>query len=367
LKLGGKYGILEKMKTSRATERFSEIGGEWQNPSHHLSGNMLPQARRLVKWAACVFWPGGFLFATSLTLGGKQMQDRNVEQAPLIDDFDNDDESALRDKRKRANELDGKTWTRYSISIWSDIHKSPEEIALGHPAIFPIALASRLIEIFTNRDNRVVLDPFAGVGSAIVAAQRLGKEGIGIELSPIFAEEARVRCKHKTLFDPEEGSGTIYTANALDLLKYVAKGSVDLVVTSPPYWDILSEKRTADYKEIRDYGDERADLGKIKDYQEFLTQLKAIFAQVYKTLRNGAYCCVIVMDIRKKNRFYPFHSDIANFMQELGFIYDDVIIWDRRHEYNNMRPLGYPSVFRVNKAHEFILIFQKPLETPEPE
>jgi len=47
-------------------------------------------------------------------------------------------------------------------------------------------------------------------------------------------------------------------------------------------------------------------------------------------------------------------------MQAIGFIYDDIIIWDRRHEYNNMRPLGYPAVFRVNKAHEFILIFQKP-------
>lgn len=77
-------------------------------------------------------------------------------------------------------------------------------------------------------------------------------------------------------------------------------------------------------------------------------------------MKPKAYCCVIVMDIRKKNKFYPFHNDVATFMQELGFLYDDLIIWDRRHEYNNMRPLGYPFVFRVNKAHEFILIFQKP-------
>ncbi len=30
--------------------------------------------------------------------------------------------------RRRGNELDGKTWTRYSISVWSDIRKTPEEI-----------------------------------------------------------------------------------------------------------------------------------------------------------------------------------------------------------------------------------------------
>jgi len=66
-----------------------------------------------------------------------------------------------------------------------------------------------------------------------------------------------------------------------------------------------------------------------------------------------------VMDIRKKAKFYPFHMDVVNKMQEIGFELDDIIIWDRQKEYNNMRPLGYPFVFRVNKVHEFILIFRK--------
>ena len=66
------------------------------------------------------------------------------------------------------------------------------------------------------------------------------------------------------------------------------------------------------------------------------------------------------MDLRKKNRFYPYHIDISHLMEDIGFIFDDTIIWDRAQEYNNLRPLGYPSVFRVNKVHEFILIFQKP-------
>ena len=47
-------------------------------------------------------------------------------------------------------------------------------------------------------------------------------------------------------------------------------------------------------------------------------------------------------------------------MQDIGFLFDDIIIWDRKQEYNNLRPLGHPSVFRTNKVHEYILIFQKP-------
>lgn len=286
-----------------------------------------------------------------------------VELATLDNEAlpNHEEKSSAAKPRKRANDLDGKTWTRYSISIWSDIRKTQEEIDLGHPAIFPLALVTRLIEIFTTHEDKVVLDPFVGVGTTALAAKLLGKTGIGIELNPEFAEQARQRCAARTLFEVSGGSAVIYTANALNLLEYVERNSVDLVITSPPYWDVLTEKRTADYKEIRNYGEEAGDLGRIGDYREFLKQLKAVFAQVYAAMRAGAYCCIIVMDLRKKNKFYPFHSDIADFMQEVGFIYDDIIIWDRRHEYNNMRPLGYPSVFRVNKAHEFILIFRKPL------
>ena len=44
-----------------------------------------------------------------------------------------------------------------------------------------------------------------------------------------------------------------------------------------------------------------------------------------------------------------------------GFIFDDLVIWNRGQEYNNLRPLGYPYTFRINKIHEFIVILRKPL------
>lgn len=260
---------------------------------------------------------------------------------------------------RRANELDGATWTRYSISIWSDIRKSAEEAALKHPAMFPASLAGRLIECFTTR-GMTVLDPFVGIGSTVIAARQLGRKGVGIELNPNFADIARRRLQQKALFDEqEEIESVIITGDARNLSQYVSPESVDLVVTSPPYWDILLEKRTADYKPIRHYGDEEHDLGKISDYGQFLTELQGVFSQVYGALRAGGYCCVVVMDLRKKGTFYPYHADLAKRMEQVGFVWDDLIIWDRRQEYNNLRPLGYPSVFRVNKVHEFILIFQK--------
>ena len=69
-----------------------------------------------------------------------------------------------------------------------------------------------------------------------------------------------------------------------------------MVVTSPPYWDILIEKRPLYPKENANYGDTDNDLGKLVDYHQFLSELKAVFEQVTNVSGNEAgylllYCC----------------------------------------------------------------------------
>ncbi|UCH34053.1 MAG: site-specific DNA-methyltransferase [Armatimonadota bacterium] len=260
--------------------------------------------------------------------------------------------------RPRANRLDGKTWTRNSISVWSDLRKTPEELRLKHPALFPAALASRIIECFAAPGDKVVLDPFAGLGSTIIAAAQAGLEGVGVELNRDFADVALQRLA--AVVGEDGPAPLLHVADARKLPQYVEPESVDLVITSPPYWDILTRRRSADRKAIRNYGKAAADIGRITAYEDFLDALQEVFAQVFAALRPGKYCVPIVMDLRKHGRFYPFHADLSERLESIGFIYDDMIIWDRRQEYNNLRPLGYPSVFRVNKVHEFVLIFRKP-------
>ena len=266
---------------------------------------------------------------------------------------------------KKANDLDGRTWLRNSISIWSDISKTPEEISLKHPAMFPTKLVSRLVESFTRSDQTVILDPFSGIGSTVLVAEMMGKSGIGLDISADYISKAQNRPSlNPGLFAGETNTGNgerrFIQADARELLQYIDPESVDFVATSPPYWDILLQNRTADYKDIRNYGDSDSDLGRISDYREFLEELGVVFTNVLTVLKPGCYCCVVVMDLRKGSRFFPLHADLATKMQEIGYLFDDLIIWDRKQEYNNLRPLGHPSVFRINKVHEYILIFQKP-------
>jgi DNA modification methylase len=260
---------------------------------------------------------------------------------------------------KRANELNGSEWTRFSISVWRDIRKTPEESKLRHPAMFPTMLTTRLIRCFAAPSDKRVLDPFMGSGSTLVSALNMGKQGIGFEINHEYIQLAERRLAQKPLIG-EFLQPLIYHESATQLEQKLEPESVHLCITSPPYWDILSQKRTADYKEIRDYGDMESDLSKIVEYDGFLDSLANIFRGVYGVLAKNKYCIVNVMDLRKKDKFYPLHCDLSARMQEIGFIWDDVIIWDRRDEYSNLRSLGYPYVFRINKIHEYLLIFKKP-------
>lgn len=173
--------------------------------------------------------------------------------------------------------------------------------------------------------------------------------------------KSRLQQVQSTLDSSEFGpKPKIFRDNALKVQKHLKKDSVDFCVTSPPYWDILNQKRTADSNDIRNYGDSKEDVGNIESYDKFLDSLEEIFSKIFEVLKPKARCAVIVMDIRKKSKFYPLHMDLSTRMQRIGYELEEFAIWDRQHEYNFMTTLGYPWIFRFNKVHEFICIFNKP-------
>ncbi|HUV67951.1 MAG TPA: site-specific DNA-methyltransferase, partial [Sedimentisphaerales bacterium] len=62
----------------------------------------------------------------------------------------------------------------------------------GHKAVFPVDLASRAIAGWT-RPGDLILDPFCGSGTTCVAAKKLGRNYIGIDISPEYCAIARKR------------------------------------------------------------------------------------------------------------------------------------------------------------------------------
>jgi DNA modification methylase len=231
--------------------------------------------------------------------------------------------------------------------------------------MFPAMLVERLVRCFTRDESATVLDPFAGSGSTLAAAAGIGRAAVGFEVCPQYAALARER-----LAALNGAAWALHERSARDIAATLAPESVDLCVTSPPYWNILAQRRSADGKEIRNYAPAEDDLSRIDDYEAFLEALGEVFDGVFHVLKPGGYCVVNVMDLRKQSQFFPFHSDLATRLTDRDrggrFILDDLIIWDRRADYNNLRPLGFPYVFRVNKVHEFLIILRRPRGVSSP-
>jgi hypothetical protein len=85
-------------------------------------------------------------------------------------------------------------------SIWDDIGpvQGSSEESLGYPTQKPLALLERILNLSSN-PNDIVLDAFCGCGTALVAAQNLGRQWIGIDISPtacrVMAKRLRDTCK----------------------------------------------------------------------------------------------------------------------------------------------------------------------------
>jgi site-specific DNA-methyltransferase (adenine-specific) len=90
-------------------------------------------------------------------------------------------------------------WIELTSNVWRMQPEARGPETGNHPAPFPTKLASRCIRLSTWPDE-VVLDPFMGSGSTLLAARALGRRSVGIELSEEYCEVAAKRLAQGVLF-----------------------------------------------------------------------------------------------------------------------------------------------------------------------
>ena len=103
---------------------------------------------------------------------------------------------ALNAKKRQAqalpwqSELATDEFMELTLDLWDIPTESAKRV--NHPAPFPVELPEKLINLFTYQ-NDLVLDPFMGSGSTLVAAARLDRRFVGFDLDPSYVEIARAR------------------------------------------------------------------------------------------------------------------------------------------------------------------------------
>ncbi len=265
------------------------------------------------------------------------------------------------------NDLDAKEWIKETVSVWTQKglgrgHKDAQLEAL-HPAPFSFQDVARLIRFFT-KSGQTVLDPFVGVGSTLKAAAIEGRRGIGIELNPKYVQIAKERLATEIrdeLFACHDQQ--ILQGDAFEILPQIPEKSVHLVVTSPPYWNILhkvdhkaNQERIARKLDTR-YSDNDKDLGNIPEYPLFLNRLTDALDLAGSRLAPRGHMAVILGDFRHKTKYYMLHADVANALEQRGYSLKGVTILYQRHK--RIFPYGYPYAYVPNLHHQYILLLRK--------
>lgn len=270
------------------------------------------------------------------------------------------------DPRNKLNDLTATEWIPETVSVWTQrglgASHPDAQIERQHPAPFSFTDVSRLIRFFTKAGG-TVLDPFVGVGSSLKACAIEGRNGIGFELNPRYADLAQQRLDKEVrgLFVGETKQ-KILVGDARELVKSLEPNSIDFVVTSPPYWNILHKEDHKTNQERKQhnldtkYSDDALDLGNIADYKTFLKEVSSILGACGKALKPQKYMAVIVSDFRDKSRFLMFHADIANELASYKLSLRGLTVLYQRHK--RIFPYGYPYAFVPNIHHQYIVILQ---------
>ena len=228
-----------------------------------------------------------------------------------------------------------------------------------HPAKFPEELAAAFISFFTPAARpSVVIDPFCGTGSTLAAVDALNaaggppRRGFGVELNPRYAGTARGRTAQAVSC----GDAACYPLDAVP--------PVDLIFTSPPYWNVLSKKtgylnarRAAAGLDVV-YSDSSDDLGNIDDYDVFIGRTARVCARWASKLVPGGYCVVVLGCTNSGGRFYPIPYDFAAAFVAAapGVRWCGERIWCQDNK--PLTPYGYPYSFVSSIVHHTCLVFR---------
>lgn len=266
-------------------------------------------------------------------------------------------------RANRLNELDVRSWMRFTKS-WFVCNPPPRRASeRAHPAKFPAELAREFVAFFT-RSGETVLDPFCGVGSAVAAAAGLGRRGIGIEISPEFHALAAGRAA-ETASPGEQRFLLGDAARAADLCRQAGVREAHYVFTSPPYWDMLlqgrgnvlsahASRRRAGLRTA--YTDDPGDLGRIADYDSFLAALTGILAGLKPLLPPGRFLTVVMQNVRvPAGEVRPLAWDLARGLSRV-YTFKGERLWLQDNK--RLGCWGWPSEYVTNVHHHYCLTFK---------
>ena len=262
-------------------------------------------------------------------------------------------------KTNSINDLNLNRWKEYSDiitdSLWvldkrdnSGVHKA------DYWGNFIPQIPNQMIRRYTKK-NEWVLDTFAGCGTALIEAQRLGRNCIGIELQPQVVKIANDLIqsepnRSKTVNEVVEADSC--SVDYEKLLQGYGQKSVQLLIMHPPYFDIIK------------FSDDPRDLSNAKSVNDFLTMMSCIVRKASAVLDKGRYYALVIGDKYNKGEWIPLGFLTMQEVLKCGFTLKSIIVKNfeetlgKRNQKDLWRYRALVGGFYIFK-HEYIFLFKK--------
>jgi len=279
------------------------------------------------------------------------------------------------------NCLSAKEWMISQVAIWEFFYEKRDIRDKNiHPAVFPIGLPKKCIQLFTHQ-GELVIDPFAGIGTTLVAAADLNRNAVGFDLKKEYVDFANKRVSQSKLDlwgeKPENTATQVEICDeSHNIPEYLEPGTVALAVTSPPYANMLNRPRmnksmrgnlrkNEHYLKVQQYSTDPQDLGTMEP-KKYAQNLGEIYKGILPLLKKRGHAVINVTDLWWKDdnggKRIPVHIYIIEEMEKAGYEFRNTIIWDRRNLVNKVGIFGWPSNYiTLGTTFEYILDFWRPL------
>jgi hypothetical protein len=262
-------------------------------------------------------------------------------------------------KTGKINDLNLNKWQEYediiTDSLWIMNRRDSSGVhTAGYWGNFIPQIPNQLLKRYTKKGDWV-LDTFLGCGTTLIECQRLGRNGIGVELQEHVASKARELIqlesnKHNVILDVVQGdSSTIDYKMLLDKHK---QKKIQLLIMHPPYHDIIK------------FSKDPRDLSNARSVDTFLEMFSSIVRKSAEVLEKGRYLAIVIGDKYSKGEWVPLGFLTMNEILKMGFSLKSVIVKNfedtlgKRNQKELWRYRALVGGFYIFK-HEYIILFKK--------
>jgi len=263
--------------------------------------------------------------------------------------------------------MTAKEWLKSQIGVWQFNYEARDiRDKSMHPATFPISLAKKVVQLFTH-EGELVIDPFVGSGTTLVAAKDCNRNAVGFDLQEKYIDLCEERLSQGSLFN--QVKQIAIQDDARYIPHYFEPETVSLIWTSPPYANLLNRERKNKSRRSRNneqlgkveqYSQDPRDLGTMK-LDEYTRAMGDIYEALLPLLRPKAHCVINVPDMWWENKRITIHVSLIEELRKRGYELRNIIIWDRTNIVNRVGIFGWPSNYiTMGVTFEYLLDFWRP-------